>query len=269
MQTQIQLNLGPALMPDFVTGALFQAILAWPTSSEAVQFHRVSEELIAGVVRLTKAEDPASVRFVMNEWPQVNWPSIEVRSQKSRPAFGSLRKRLDQRMAAARAGIGKVHKDIFGVPADLPLGMTALSIDQLCRQIKSDVFIDDPENIEKLVWRKSLPILHVAMAVQLLLAARYQGRQAVGLDLQDIDFYREAVQLAGLLETSSVTKLGSRLLQGRVPACGIVEAFDLPRLLPDSACGRFCARCAQSSEKRAEGRHSQQALHCGVIPDVA
>ena len=126
----------------------------------------------------------------------MNWPAIEAQARKRRPALGSLRKRLDQRMAAARTGFGNIHEQISGIPAMLPFGMTALSIAQLCRLIRGDILIDDPEHVEKLVWRKSLPILQVSMAVQLLLAANDPNRNIVGTDLQDIDFYRDAVREA-------------------------------------------------------------------------
>ena len=179
---------------------MFQAILAWPIALEAASFHRVSEELMAGTLRHTRRQAPDLIAPIKAEWPHMNWPAIEARARKRSPALGSLKKRLNQRMAAARAGIGKTHEQIFGIPAILPPGMTALSIDQLCGLIKNDVSIDDPENVEKLVWRKSLPILHVAMAVQLLLTAYHPDRKTVGADLQDIDFYREAVRVAGLLE---------------------------------------------------------------------
>ena len=200
MPTQLRLSLGPALMPDFMTGALFHSILAWPTATETDSYQRISEELMAGVIRLTKAEDPAKVQRVINEWPQFNWPSIEARAQKPKSALGYLNKRLTQRMAAGKAGIGKSHEQLFGIPAVLPEGVTAMSIDQLCKLIKSDVSINDSDDIEKHVWRKSLPIIHVAMAVQLMLAGKFKDRAEFGTNLQDIDFYREAVRIAGLLE---------------------------------------------------------------------
>jgi hypothetical protein len=200
MEQQIVLNLGPALMPDFVTGSMFHAILGWPTAEETPKFQHISEELMAGTIRLTKAENPDLARSVMEQWPQFNWVSIEARAQKRKAALGYLNKRLQQRMAAARAGIGKLHEQLFDTPAILPPGMSALSIDQLCALIKSDVTIDDPENVEKLVWRKSLPILPLAIATQLLLAGKYGDRAEMGCDLQDIAFYREAVKLSWLLE---------------------------------------------------------------------
>lgn len=140
------------------------------------------------------------MREVIASWPQHNWSAIKARSRKSKPALGYLDKRLKQRMAAARAGIGMTYLQLFDRQAILPTTMTAPSIDQFCRLIRSDVTIDDPENIEKLVWRKSLPIMHLAIATQLHLAGKYSDRAISGCDLQDIDFYRDVVELARQLE---------------------------------------------------------------------
>jgi len=200
MAHQLKLNLGPALMPDYMTGALFSSILAWPSDDAGSEFHKVSEELAAKVIRLSRSENPAVVEDEMARWPNLNWRSILMRSKKRKPSLGYLEKRLNQRMAAARAGIGKMHGQLFATPAVLPEGMTDVSIDQLCEMIRSDVTIDDPHNIENLVWRTSLPILHLAMATQLMLAERFRDRTTLGFDLQDIDFYRWAVLLGYRLE---------------------------------------------------------------------
>ncbi len=197
---QINLNIGPALMPDFMIGAMFHALLAWPIASEASAFHNASEELAALAVRQTEAQNPALMREVIASWPQLDWSAIKARSRKSKPALGYLDKRLKQRMAAARAGIGMTYLQLFDRQAILPPPMTAPSIDQFCRLIRSDVTIDDPENIEKLVWRKSLPIMHLAISTQLHLAGKYSDRAISGCDLQDIDFYRDVVELARQLE---------------------------------------------------------------------
>lgn len=197
---QINLNIGPALMPDVITGAMFSAILAWPTSSEVVAFHNASEELAARAVRLTKDQNPAVMSELQAGWPQHNWAAIEARSRKAKPALGYFEKRLQQRMAAARIGIGMTYLQLFGLQAVLPPTMTASSIDQFCKLIRRDVSISDPENIEKLVWRKSLPVLHLAIATQLYMTGKYADRVGLGYNLEDIDFYRDVVELARQLE---------------------------------------------------------------------
>ena len=99
-------------------------------------------------------------------------------------------------MAAARMGIGHWHKEIPDVEVGLPEGMTRVSLDQLSKLIRSDTHIDDPENVEKLVWRPSLPIIHLAMATQIELHIRNSGRRTTEIDTQDIQFARAAVARA-------------------------------------------------------------------------
>ena len=201
MTTTVQLNVGPALLPDFMTGAMIHCILAWPTSDNASNFHRVSSELMAEIVRITLKCDPGAIEVCRRQYAQQDWDKIiGLAKSKSRIAVGHLRKRLNQRMAAAKIGLGLAHQEIFAKPALLPAGITALSIDQLCTLVRSDTTIAESENIEKFVWRASLPVIHLAIAVQMLLAGRFGDRAKLGVDLQDIEFYREAVNLAYFLE---------------------------------------------------------------------
>ena len=201
MTTVMELNVGPTLLPDFMTGTLVTCILAWPTNDDVQIFHRVSQELMAEVVRLTLKSDPAAIPVCREQYPQPDWERIIfLAKSKSRKAEGHLQKRLNQRMAAARMGLGLAHQEIFNQPAVLPPTITALSIDQLAKLVRSDTNIAGSANIEKFVWRASLPIVHLAMAIQILLIGRFSDRTSVGADLQDIEFYREAIKLAEALE---------------------------------------------------------------------
>ncbi len=186
-------------MPDFMSGAMFHAILAWPTNRELRSFHRVSDELMAGTLRLSKPASSGARDELDQYWPQHDWRRIEALSAKRRVAMGGIEKRLRHRMIAAKIGIGLIHLELFGTQVTLPPSLVSLSIDQLSAFVSRETTIDDPENVEKLVWRTSLPIIHLAIATQLIL--HRNGYQQVNeMDLHDHEFYRTAVLLAQQIE---------------------------------------------------------------------
>lgn len=197
----LQLNMGPGLLPDFMTGVMFHCLLAWPTSSEVPAYHRVSRELIVAILRQKLQHNTNVLDECRVLWPTLDWDTWAALARtEKRPAAGTLQKRLNQRMAAARMAIGLTHEELYAIPTELPSSISDLSIDQLCVLIQPDTNIDSPANVEKYVWRNSLPIIHVAMAVQLLLNGVYRNLTWRGLDFEDIDFYRKAVMLARHIE---------------------------------------------------------------------
>ena len=125
-------------MPDFMTGALVLSILAWPTGAEMAPFHKVSQELMAEVLRQTKRSNPEAIEDQRRLWPQYDWNARLVRADNRRMASGSLQKRLKQRMVAAKMAIGLTHDELFGQPARLPPSLTGLSIDQLANLVRRE-----------------------------------------------------------------------------------------------------------------------------------
>jgi hypothetical protein len=195
------LEIGPGVMPDVITGAMFHSIMAWPAKKEAATFRRVVNELAGDAYRQILLTNPDCLTEDKARHPWLAWDQIEHLSRPGkRLAAGHLRKRLGQRMAAARMGIGLAYEELFNQSPAMPEGVTELSIDQLATLVRSDVTIDDPENVEKFAWRPSLPIIHVAMAAQLMLQSGFSDRADLGVDLKDLPFYSRAVKLAELIE---------------------------------------------------------------------
>ena len=186
-----QLNIGPALLPDFMTSAFFYCILAWPTLDEAAEFHRVAEEKIAGEVRAWLRAQPERLEELRRGWPNCDWDRYRaLATKKRRVSEGRLKSRLQHRMVAARIGIGVLHDELPDVQVELPDGWTDVSIDRMCALVGEQLKIKNPENLEKLVWRPSLPIIHVAMAAQLELADKFPGEPLSNIALTDSGFVR-------------------------------------------------------------------------------
>lgn len=189
-----QLDIGPAILPDFMSSAFFYCILAWPTLNEAAEFHRVADEKIAGEVRNWLRADPSKIEHQRRRWPQCNWDRyLEVATKKRRVSEGRLRTRLNHRMGAARIAIGVLHDELPDVQVNLPEGWTDVSVDRMCPLVGEQLEIKDPENVEKLVWRPSLPIIHVAIAAQLELTDKFPGQPLSNIALTDAGFVREIV----------------------------------------------------------------------------
>lgn len=195
-----QLGIGPALYPDFITSALFYCILAWPTLKEASEFHRVSEENIAGEVRVWLRAHPERIEQLRRGWAHCDWNRyLELATMKHRVSKGRLKSRLEHRMVAARMAIGVLHNDLPDVRVELPDGWSDVSIDRMAKlalddlKAKGERKIKDPENLEKLVWRPSLPIIHVAVAAQLELTDKFPGVPLSNIALTDSGFVREIV----------------------------------------------------------------------------
>jgi hypothetical protein len=109
-------------------------------------------------------------------------------------------------MAAARIALGGLHNELPDVQVRLPDGWTDVSIDRMAPIVLDDLKangerkIKDPENLEKLVWRPSLPIIHVAIAAQLELTEKFPGQPLSNIALKDVGFVREIVLRAETYE---------------------------------------------------------------------
>ena len=82
----------------------------------------------------------------------------------------TLSRRHRDRMIAGRMAIAFLQK-AQGITPKLPEPAGRLSINALSALIAEDADYADPENVETRIWRPSLPVLHLAAAVQILLSA--------------------------------------------------------------------------------------------------
>jgi hypothetical protein len=168
--------LDPADMEDFEIGAWLMAILAFPGAGEHDLRQAAAEALCAGCVRVTVAADPQTAEHCRGNYPL--YSSIDQREEKRR--LRTLENRLRRRMVAAKMSLAFIEEGITGEPAKLPEGMTGLNIDALSRLVQPETKESDPQNLENRVWRESLPVIHLAAAMQWLL--RYLEGEGGNID---------------------------------------------------------------------------------------
>ena len=78
----------------------------------------------------------------------------------------TLERRIRDRMIAGRMGIGFLKEAVTG---QVPAGLKRLSINELAELVLDDAGYSEPQNVETRIWRPSLPVIHLATALQLLL----------------------------------------------------------------------------------------------------
>jgi hypothetical protein len=80
----------------------------------------------------------------------------------------TLYRRHRDRMIAGRMAIAFLKK-ANGITPKLPGGYERLSINRISGLVAEDAGYTEPENVETRIWRPSLPVIHLAAAIQILL----------------------------------------------------------------------------------------------------
>jgi hypothetical protein len=79
------------------------------------------------------------------------------------------KRRLRDRMIAARMVIPFLQEVQNNAPPPLPAGTKRLSINAMATLALDDAEQSDPEKVETRIWRPSLPVIHLAAATQVYL----------------------------------------------------------------------------------------------------
>jgi hypothetical protein len=95
-----------------------------------------------------------------------------------------LKRRLQDRMAAARMAIAYLKEVTTGNFPKLPRGIKRLSLNQLSEMALDDTRESMPENVEVRVWRASLPVIHLASATAVL--SDILGRQGATISFENL-----------------------------------------------------------------------------------
>ena len=145
----------------YEAGASLITLLAYPREQKQL-WASVHASLCSYALRIKCASEPDREAV-----PQPIKPIYAFRSEKDiRRDLRTLDRRMRDRMIAGRMGIGFL-KEV--VTRQVPEGLKRLSINELAELVLEDAGYSEPENVETRIWRPSLPVIHLATALQLLL----------------------------------------------------------------------------------------------------
>jgi hypothetical protein len=144
----------------YEAGAMLVTLLAYPEKSEETH-SEVHASLCANALRVKCAKDP--------DWAIPSHPIKPIyalrRQDQNDRVLRTLERRVRDRMIAGRMAIGFLKEAVTG---EVPPPLKRLSINELAQLVLDDVGYTEPENVETRIWRPSLPVIHLASALQLM-----------------------------------------------------------------------------------------------------
>jgi len=158
----------------YEAGALLLTMLAYPDESEETR-SQVHASLCMHALRTKCAMEP--------DWaspPQPMKPIYALRHQHESDRYlRTLERRVRDRMVAGRMAIAFLKEAATG---EVPACIKRLSINEMAQLVLDDVQYSEPENVETRIWRPSLPVIHLASALQLLLHLAEPVTGPIGLE---------------------------------------------------------------------------------------
>ena len=169
----IYINL--ASQPLYEVGAAVATAL---TFSEPIDDDNVRGNIHASLCALAlRAKTEADEEWART--PQLIKPLYACRSaNETERDLRKFRRRLRNRMAAARMAVGFLQRPLMAKPPPLPKGMTRLSLNQLAQLVLEDAGQQEPKNVVSRIWKPSLPVIHLAVAISV--AANEAERHGLG-----------------------------------------------------------------------------------------
>jgi hypothetical protein len=147
-------------------GSILISLLAYPKDDKNDTDRSNLQASLCHLLYRSKAElDP--------DWAitlQLIKPIYALRDQK---AIGrdlrQLKRRLNDRMVAAKMALAFLQEVQLGDAFVLPKGLKQLSMNQLSEFVLGDAGYISSENLETRIWRESLPVIHLATATATLI----------------------------------------------------------------------------------------------------
>ncbi|MBI2254731.1 MAG: hypothetical protein HYU58_08945 [Proteobacteria bacterium] len=162
-------HLGAPHTVPYEAAAIFMTLLAYPQyQNDERRLDRATTAVCHMFLRSNPERDARWLTEVSAMWAHI-FPTFNVDSELK----GFFRK-LNDRMHAARIAISFLQEIELGHLPKLPKAMKRLSLNEWANV---DLAPDRPAggdetgNLETRIWRPSLPVLHLAIAVQKILAS--------------------------------------------------------------------------------------------------
>jgi len=146
----------------YEAGASLISVLAYPGDREEELRASAHASLCHNALRVLCAIEP--------DWalsPQPIKPIYALRTLRElKQDLRTLQRRLRDRMAAGRMAIGLLQAAVASPATGHQARRPRLSINQMARLVIDDTGEQIPKNVETRIWRASLPVIHIAAAVQ-------------------------------------------------------------------------------------------------------
>ena len=158
----------------YEAGAFLVTLLAYPDEGEEKR-SEVHASLCAHALRVKGAIEP--------DWAIPSQPMKPIyalrRQDENDRFFRTLERRVRDRVVAGRMAIGFLKEAETG---EVPPGLKRLSINELAQLVLDDVGYTEPENVETRIWRPSLPVIHLASALQFMVHVADPVTGPIGLE---------------------------------------------------------------------------------------
>lgn len=176
-------------LPVYECGAVLFAYLAFPGANEENRRGDVQAALCHQILWGMGEEDQAWA------WsPQTLKPGYLLQTEAEvRASLRTFDRRIRDRLVAARMVMPFILKGDSGRSPKLPKAVRRLSIKQMAELVLPDANTADPENVETRAWKPSLPVLHLAAAVAVVIND-VQPRGASKLPIEALCRVPEAVE---------------------------------------------------------------------------
>jgi hypothetical protein len=188
--------LAPDRFSALETGARLFAILAFPGPHEEKEYEAAAEAYCADLLHKAVGENPEDADY----WSAVYPRYFAITDRDCRRRLRTSERRLRDRMLASRMALGFFQEGHSGKPVRLPESMKRHSLNELARLVQGQSTESDPENLEKRAWRQSLPVVHLAAAMQVAARAMAPDKLAVPYDLSNEALHEQVIALAQVHE---------------------------------------------------------------------